>query len=91
MKSRVIHIYCFTLLAMGLLFASYAHASPDSVIYINESRTSLGEDALLLRGSPTELHVRHIPEIYESGAFKRSGNETPSFGLTDDVLWVALP
>lgn len=73
------------------LVAANAQAASTQEIYISESRTSLGADALLLKGSPTELHVRDIPALYSSGAFKLSNNKTPSLGLTDDIVWVALP
>ncbi|MBT6179503.1 MAG: sensor histidine kinase [Deltaproteobacteria bacterium] len=73
------------------LLATTAHAKPAPDIYISESKTSLGADALILRGSPTQLNAEAIPELYASDAFHISNNHTPSLGITDDVVWVALP
>ena len=74
-----------------LLYAATSQAASGAEIYVSESRTSLGADAFLLQGSPTQLHARDIPALYKSGAFKLSNNNTPSLGLTDNVVWVALP
>ena len=56
------------ILVLGIIFmlgaSSLAQANPDSVIYISESKTAIGEDVHYIRGSATELHTKDIPEIY---------------------------
>ena len=87
-RDKYIILLLASLLITGL--SDLADANPDSVIYISDSKTTLGEDIHYIRGPVTDLHAKDIPEYYHAGQFKKSNVPQPSLGLIDDVVWIAI-
>ena len=58
------HIILILGIVLSLSASKYAHANPESVIYISESKTAIGEDVHYIRGPATQVHAKDIPALF---------------------------